>query len=218
MQKTIGIFRKYQKFIFIAALIVSAVSVVFALSFSTGMSPFIDAAKEGRRQIESIVPLVEKVDSFNKTFFFLSIFYLLITAATFVFLSHKRRIYYFSNILTISLFVAFSLFLSVFILINMFKILELYNAVDFVAFKEFLSNDLASYTESRTAEYLGIVFSIITFLIGIVMLVNMLLRIIAIKKEKLEKSRNNHTNSLTKENANIHNNKNVEEGKLNVQS
>lgn len=193
MAKLIKLFRKIQKPLFIMAALVAAIVFFYSLAFSTdlyNLSFFMDLDGLGRYYVEGSRIYLE-AQTFNKLLFNLAIILILITISLFVYFGQSRRIYYISNIITISLYCAYCFMLAGLIIIKVIEIKDKFlNGVDFETYLKFTQRLGVEnkYTTSTFWLDMGFVVSGILIFISLLMLINMFLRIYAIRSEQKQKT------------------------------
>lgn len=176
------VFHKLQKPIIIFAFVLSILSFVYSLCFSTDVYPLYYFTSPGFYYVRGS-EIYFHVQKFNKQIFELSLAQILICISMFVFFTQKRRKYYLSNYITSILYSAFSIFFAVYILTKIFAFKADYLQIDFAAYKAATEDLGVRYIKSTLYFDLGIVISLLFIISALLVIGNLTVKHIAMKKE-----------------------------------
>ncbi len=175
-----------QKFLCMAAIIVSAIFFLYTLGIMTDLyDSLYDTMRNPNDVTQTDVPgsiLYYAMQAFNRRFLILSIVQILLGALLFLTNTHSRRRYYIGNFTATGLFVAGAIYNSVYAHVNIEDAKRQFvNNIDFAALKEHAEMWGTLYTESTfwfDAHYL---------VFGLLLLVSVLLVANAVWKVQLMK-------------------------------
>lgn len=174
-----------QKFLCLAAIIVSAIVFLYALGIMTDLyDSLYDTMRNPNNVFQTDVAgsvVYYNMQEFNKVFLNYSIVMILLAVLLFITNTHVRRRYYIGNYISIALYLAFGIYISIFghTYIEIFKAQFL--QVDFAALKEHAELWGTLYTESTFW------FDVHYFVFGLLILMGILLVCNAVWKFRLMK-------------------------------
>ena len=142
-----------QKFLCLAAIIVSAIFFLYTLGLMTDLyDSLYDTMRNPNDPLKTDVPgsiLYYAMQEFNKTLLMLSIGQILLGCLLFITNTHSRRRYYIGNFVSTALFTAGALYNSVYAHVNIEEAKRQFlTNVDFAALKEHAEMWGTLYTES----------------------------------------------------------------------
>jgi hypothetical protein len=173
--------RKIQKPTTFIAMITSALVFLLSLGYSTdayGLYPF----TSNRRHLDG-AEIYNDIQPFNKLLIILAIVMILICVAMFATLTHKRRLYYKSNIIVSLAYIALTLFVGVFTIVKSVGFINQFYKIDFVQFKELVEMWGGTYTESTVCFDMGIIVGVICILTAGLVALNLYLKLKDMKAE-----------------------------------
>lgn len=175
-----------QKFVCLAAVIVSAIFFLYSLGIMTDLyDSLYDTMRNPSNPFQTDVSgsiVYYNMQEFNRMFLMYSIVQILLGALLFITNTHSRRRYYIGNYAATGLFAAFAVYNSVYAHINIEDAKRMFlNDIDFAALKEHAEMWGTLYTESTfwfDAHY---------FVFGLLLLASALLIANAVWKARLMK-------------------------------
>ena len=162
-----------QKFLCMAAIIVSAIFFLYTLGIMTDLyDSLYDTMRNPNDVTQTDVPgsiIYYAMQGFNRTFLLLSIVQILLGVLLFLTNTHCRRRYYIGNFVATGLFAAGAIYNSVYAHINIETAKAMFLQVDFAALKEHAEMWGTLYTESTFW------FDVHYLVFGLLLLVSILL-------------------------------------------
>ena len=173
---------KFQKILTLVLLIFAAVCFVFSLGITTDMyGLYLCSAVSYFDGIN----LFSEAQPYNRAAVILSIVLILTCLLPYIFATNKRRLYYIDNYASIGVQGGFFLFYGVYILINSIKLKTRFlTEIDFAAYKETTELFQFKYSESTFFLDMGIVLSVLCFVMVGLMAFNLIWKLKIMKQEK----------------------------------
>ncbi len=185
---------KFQKILTLITLIIAALAVVLALSFSSGVFTAakqysIKMSEEDQFGADAIYVYA---NSINNMLLILAIVLLLTTVLLYIMGCNKRRNYYITNYIAIGIYAVYTLVFAVILLVICANCLNYYGQIDFKAWKEYESI-LADngrpihtpyYNDNCATVYLGIVLFVVLLANIAAWVLNLIWKIKLMKGEK----------------------------------
>ncbi len=174
-----------QRVVMVAALVLSCLTFVVALGFSTDVYNLnYHADSSSTLLYVDGAELFYQIQPFNKQLLRDAAILMVLCALMFVFLTHKRRLYYVSNYITTAVYAGFAGYLAATLLANSLYIKELYGKVDFERMKEVTEMLNMRYMESTFMLDASITVSILLFVLILFLIINLILKSVWMRKEK----------------------------------
>ncbi len=176
---------KFQKITVIAALVLACTMFMFALGFATNLYSLNYHTDSGSSMlyIEG-AELYFNIQPFNRQLFRDSFIQMLLCISMFLFLTHKRRLYYVSNYITTTAFSIFSFYYGATLIVNALYIKQLYVQLDFERMKEITDMLNLRFVYSTFMMDMGVVLSIILFITSLALVANLIWKTINMRNER----------------------------------
>lgn len=186
---------KFQKILTLITLIVAALAVVLALSFSSGV---FTAAKQYSWKMADEDPfgadaIYVYANQINNTLLIMAIVLLVTTVLLYLMGCNKRRKYYITNYIAIGIFAVYALVFGIILLVFCANCITLYNQIDFEAWKAHESildpetgypKYTQYYNDNCATVYLGIVLFVVLLVNIAAWALNLVWKIKLMKGEK----------------------------------
>lgn len=208
---------KFQKILFLATLIIAALSLVYGFAFCTGSLTYAFAARSGmfsaslRKDPIGADALYSFVigksyesgkwlssgTGFNDLIVILSIVLVVIAALQFFFATNSRRNYYITNYISVGVLVAFAFVVAIIGFWGVAKTESLFNALDWATYKEVYDAVKAGegmgwdkYSDSHVMFYLGYIMYALVLINAVTLVLNTVWKYLLMKGEKQLLSKN----------------------------
>ena len=177
---------KFQKYLTLASLVFSALCIVFAFFFNSGMLYSIKFSIGEQYNIAGIKNLYDYAQAANNVLVIMAIVMLLCTVVLFITATNKRRNYYVTNYIAIGLVSLFALACAITFLVIMGKTLSLCAGVDLDAWYNVYTNELSvdSYSTNKATIYIGIIVAIVMIVMAAIWVLNAIWKAKLMKGEK----------------------------------
>lgn len=177
----------YQRIVIFAALVLTCMVFALSLGFSTDLySLNYHADPSSSLLYVKGAELYYQVQPFNKAFLRDAAIQLVLCVLLFVFLSHKRRLYYLSNYLTSLLFCGFAGYQAATLLVNAQYIRAKYLQIDFERMREITEMLNMRYTESTFMLDAAIALSYALFGLIACLMINLVWKSVWMRRERRE--------------------------------
>lgn len=175
----------YQKFIVIAALVLASITFLYALGFATDLYSlnYHSDPSSSLLYVEG-ADLYYQIQPFNKILLRDAAIQFGLCILMFVFLTHRRRLYYISNYITTIAFSGFAVYLGMTIIANALYIRNEYLKVDFERMKEITDMLQLRYVNSTFMMDFGVVLSVLLCMLAAGLAINLIWKSRNMKKEK----------------------------------
>jgi hypothetical protein len=183
---------KFQKILSLASLILSALTIVYALGFFTGnMSDILYYIASNHSKVDVIGAdeFINTAQSFISTLVVLGIVYLLCVVTLYITQSNARRKYYITNYISVILVAAFALVLAIYIIAMESVCLNLFlNGVDWAKYEVYQAANASlgalEVSKSCAVFVIGYILSVIILIDVAALVYNLVWKILLMKGEK----------------------------------
>ena len=176
---------KYQKFTAFLALVAAAANFVYALGFATDLYSlsYHRDPKSTLLYVEG-AELYNTVQPFNHRLLQYSLLLLVLSITIFMFIGHRRRLYFASNYITSGAFAAFAAFMGWFIRSNNAEFKDKYLKIDFARMREVTEFLNIRYVESTLFLDIGLYLGYVLYAVAALVVLNLLLKLLWTGAEK----------------------------------
>lgn len=175
----------YQKFIVIAALVLSSMAFLYALGFATDLYTlnYHSDSNSSMLYVEG-AELYNQIQPFNKALLKSAAILFGLCLTLFVTLTHRRRLYYATNYITTICFSGYAVSFGAAVLQKALYVRHRYLAIDFEKMKEITDMLNMRYVKSTLMMDVGLVLSIGFFLLTAGLMMNLIWKTVNRVKEK----------------------------------
>lgn len=175
----------YQKIVIIAALVLSSISILYALGFATDIYSLIYHSDPSSSMLYvKGAELYYLIQPFNKELLLYVVIQFGLCILMFITLTHRRRLYYPTNYITTIGFSGYAAFLGTTIMVNALYVKQQYLAIDFERVKEITEMLNIRYAKSTFMMDAGVVLSIALFVLAALLVINLIWKTVNMDKEK----------------------------------